>query len=35
MKKIINTPDAPAPIGPYNQAVIMNDIMQTISKNHH
>ena len=21
MKKIINTPDAPAPIGPYNQAV--------------
>jgi 2-iminobutanoate/2-iminopropanoate deaminase len=27
MKKIINTPDAPAPIGPYNQAVIMNDIM--------
>ena len=27
MKRIINTPDAPAPIGPYNQAVIMNDIM--------
>jgi 2-iminobutanoate/2-iminopropanoate deaminase len=27
MKKIINTPEAPAPIGPYNQAVIMNNIM--------
>ncbi len=27
MKKIINTPDAPAPIGPYNQAVIVNNIM--------
>ncbi len=25
MKKIINTPDAPAPIGPYNQAVIVGD----------
>src|SRR5947207_1099265 len=27
MKKIINTPNAPAPIGPYNQAVIMDNIM--------
>lgn len=27
MKKIINTPEAPAPIGPYNQAVVMNNIM--------
>ncbi|MBL7917168.1 MAG: RidA family protein [Bacteroidia bacterium] len=25
MKKIINTPDAPAPIGPYNQAMIVGD----------
>lgn len=24
MKKIINTPSAPAPIGPYNQAIIVN-----------
>ncbi|MBS1651824.1 MAG: RidA family protein [Bacteroidetes bacterium] len=24
MKKIINTPNAPSPIGPYNQAVIVN-----------
>jgi len=27
MKKIINTPNAPAPIGPYNQAVITGNIM--------
>lgn len=27
MKKIINTPDAPAPIGPYNQAVIVGNCM--------
>ncbi|MGZ4043585.1 MAG: Rid family detoxifying hydrolase [Bacteroidia bacterium] len=27
MKKIINTPEAPAPIGPYNQAVIVGDCM--------
>jgi len=27
MKKIINTPEAPAPIGPYNQAVIVGDSM--------
>lgn len=27
MKKIINTNDAPAPIGPYNQAIIVNNIM--------
>ena len=27
MKKIINTPDAPAPIGPYNQAIIVGDSM--------
>jgi 2-iminobutanoate/2-iminopropanoate deaminase len=25
MKKIINTPNAPAPIGPYNQAVIFGN----------
>ena len=25
MKKIINTPNAPAPIGPYNQAVQVGD----------
>lgn len=24
MKKIINTPNAPAPIGPYNQAILVN-----------
>ena len=24
MKKIINTPNAPAPIGPYNQAILIN-----------
>jgi len=27
MKKIIHTPDAPAPIGPYNQAIIVDKIM--------
>ncbi|MCA6436223.1 MAG: Rid family detoxifying hydrolase [Bacteroidota bacterium] len=27
MKKIINTPNAPAPIGPYNQAIIVGDNM--------
>ncbi|MDX9943093.1 MAG: RidA family protein [Bacteroidales bacterium] len=27
MKKIINTPDAPKPIGPYNQAVMANDTL--------
>lgn len=27
MKKIINTPDAPAPIGPYNQAVQIGDML--------
>lgn len=27
MKKVINTPEAPAPIGPYNQAIILNNIM--------
>jgi 2-iminobutanoate/2-iminopropanoate deaminase len=27
MKKIINTPNAPAPIGPYNQAVLMGDTL--------
>ena len=26
-KRIINTPNAPAPIGPYNQAVITNNMM--------
>ena len=29
MKKIINTPHAPAPIGPYNQAVLINNILYT------
>ncbi len=27
MKQIINTPDAPAPIGPYNQAVRMGNLL--------
>ncbi|WP_396590129.1 RidA family protein [Allomuricauda sp. R78024] len=27
MKKIINTPNAPAPIGPYNQAVFIKDTL--------
>lgn len=26
-KKIINTPQAPAPIGPYNQAVLVNNTL--------
>ncbi len=26
-KKVINTPNAPAPIGPYNQAIIVNDLL--------
>ena len=26
-KKIINTPKAPAPVGPYNQAVMANDML--------
>lgn len=29
MKKIIHTSDAPAPIGPYNQAVLVNGILYT------
>ncbi|MFV0572497.1 MAG: RidA family protein [Xanthomarina gelatinilytica] len=29
MKKIINTPHAPAPIGPYSQAVLVNNILYT------
>ncbi|MBW6483768.1 MAG: RidA family protein [Vicingaceae bacterium] len=29
MKKIINTTNAPAPIGPYNQAVLLNGILYT------
>lgn len=29
MKKIITTENAPAPIGPYNQAVILGDILYT------
>ena len=29
MKKIIKTKNAPAPIGPYNQAVLVNDILYT------
>ena len=27
MKKIINTPNAPAPIGPYNQAVLSGNML--------
>lgn len=27
MKQIINTPDAPAPIGPYNQSVALNGLL--------
>lgn len=27
MKKIINTPDAPAPIGPYNQAILAGNTL--------
>lgn len=27
MKKIINTPNAPAPIGPYNQAIVVGNAM--------
>lgn len=27
MKKIILTPNAPAPIGPYSQAVLVNDVL--------
>jgi 2-iminobutanoate/2-iminopropanoate deaminase len=26
-KKIINTPEAPAPIGPYNQAILVNNTL--------
>lgn len=29
MKKIINTSDAPAPIGPYSQAVLNNNVLYT------
>ena len=29
MKKIINTPNAPAPIGPYNQAVLKGNTLYT------
>ena len=29
MKQIINTPNAPAPIGPYNQAVLINNTLYT------
>ncbi|MEL6142359.1 MAG: RidA family protein [Bacteroidota bacterium] len=27
MKKIINTPNAPAPVGPYNQAILVNGML--------
>ena len=26
-KKVINTPKAPAPIGPYNQAIVSNNVL--------
>ena len=29
MKKIINTPKAPSPIGPYNQATLIGDFLYT------
>lgn len=29
MKKIINTTSAPAPIGPYNQAILLNGVLYT------
>ena len=29
MKQIINTPNAPAPIGPYNQAVLIGNTLYT------
>ncbi|MFZ4105469.1 RidA family protein [Flavobacterium sp.] len=29
MKRIINTPNAPAPIGPYNQAILIGDTLYT------
>lgn len=29
MKKIINTPNAPAPIGPYNQAILNGNTLYT------
>lgn len=29
MKTIINTPDAPAPIGPYSQAILINNTLYT------
>ena len=29
MKKIINTPNAPAPIGPYNQAILTENTLYT------
>ena len=29
MKKIINTPQAPAPIGPYNQAILSGNTLYT------
>lgn len=29
MRKIIQTSDAPAPIGPYNQAVLINEVLYT------
>ena len=29
MKKIITTDNAPAPIGPYNQAILLGDILYT------
>lgn len=29
MKRIINTPQAPAPIGPYNQAILKGNVLYT------
>ena len=27
MKKLINTPEAPAPLGPYNQAILVDNML--------
>ena len=34
-KQIINTPSAPAPIGPYNQAILAGDMLFYLRPNLH
>ena len=34
MKKIIRSEKAPAPVGPYNQAIVHNDTLYTVSYTH-